>query len=140
MDNSHRVFVGHGTSVLWARVKMFLEDDLGLETVVYESESRVGEHIVDVLGRMLSDSAFAVLVVTADDEATDGLRARQNVVHEVGLFQGRLGFKRTVLLCQDGVKAFTNVAGLQHIGFTGDSIEQTFYELQRVLKREELVA
>jgi predicted nucleotide-binding protein len=76
-------------------------------------------------------------VLTAEDETVEGLkRARQNVVHEAGLFQGRLGFKKAVVLRQVGLEDFSNVAGLQYIGFSGDMIEQTFYELQRVLKRE----
>jgi predicted nucleotide-binding protein len=116
---------------------MFLQDELGLKTVYYESESRVGESIVPVLEKMLSQATFAVLVLTAEDEtANDMKRARQNVVHEAGLFQGRLGFKKAVLLRQEGIEDFTNVAGLQYIPFTNDRIEGTFYELQRVLKRE----
>jgi len=35
------IFIGHGRSLLWARLKMFLEDELNLATVAYESESRV---------------------------------------------------------------------------------------------------
>jgi hypothetical protein len=50
-----------------------------------------------------------------------------------------LGFRRTFILKQEGLEDFTNVAGLQYIGFTEDQIEQTFYELQRVLKREKMV-
>lgn len=131
------VFIGHGRSLLWARLKMFLEDELNLATVTYESESRVGESIVPILERMLDQANFAVLVLSAEDETSDGSkRARQNVVHEAGLFQGRLGFKRAVLLIEDGLEGFTNVDGLQHIKFSGNNIEQAFYELQRVLKRE----
>lgn len=131
------VFIGHGRSVLWARVKMFLQDELNLKTVYYESESRVGESIVPILEKMLAQATFAVLVMTAEDEtAHGGKRARQNVVHEAGLLQGRLGFRKAVLLLQEGVEDFSNVAGLQYIPFTGERIEGTFYELQRVLKRE----
>jgi predicted nucleotide-binding protein len=134
------VFIGHGRSKLWARLKTFLNDDLRLTAVAYESESRVSESIVSVLEQMLNQAAFAVLILTAEDETTDGLkRARQNVIHEAGLFQGRLGFRKAVLLRQEGLEDFTNVAGLQYISFSGDQIEQTFYELQRVLKREGLL-
>jgi len=134
------VFIGHGRSVLWARLQLFLEKDLGLETVSYESESRAGETIVPVLEKMLGQTTFAVLVLTAEDETAAGLRrARQNVIHEAGLFQGRLGFRRAILLRQEGIEDFTNVAGLQYISFAGDHIEQAFWELQRVLKREGLL-
>jgi predicted nucleotide-binding protein len=134
------VFIGHGRSKLWARLKLYLADDLKLKTVFYESESRVGESIVPVLEKMLSEATFAVLVLTAEDETQAGqARARQNVVHEAGLFQGKLGFGKAVLLVQQGIEHFSNVDGLQHIPFAGEAIEQTFYELQRVLKREGLI-
>jgi len=131
------IFVGHGRSSIWAKVKAYLEDDLGLAVVTYESEPRTGDSIVPILERMLGQVTFAVLILTAEDETPEGKhRPRQNVVHEAGLFQGRLGFKRAVLLVQEGVEEFSNVAGLQHIPFTGDRVEQAFYELQRVLERE----
>jgi len=134
------VFIGHGRSKLWARLKTFLEDELNLATTAYESRSRVGEQIVDVLNEMLNKADFAILILTAEDETKEGkARARQNVVHEVGLFQGRLGFKRVVMLRQDGLEDFTNVHGIQYIPFPKDNIEQTFYELQRVIKREGLL-
>lgn len=131
------IFIGHGRSKLWARLKMYLQDDLSLATITYESESRIGESIVPILEKMLDQATFAVLVLTAEDETAEGFRrARQNVIHEAGLFQERLGFKKAVILRQEGLEDFTNVEGLQYIGFGGDQIEQTFYELQRVLKRE----
>jgi len=134
------IFLGHGRSRLWARVKLYLGDELKLATLFYESESRVGESIVPVLEGFLQQATFAVLILTGEDDTADGRhRARQNVIHEAGLFQGRLGFEKVVLLVQDNVEEFSNVAGLQHIPFSGQAIEQTFYELQRVLKREGIV-
>jgi predicted nucleotide-binding protein len=133
------VFIGHGRSKLWARLQLFLQNDLGLKTITYESVSRVGESIVPVLESMLRQATFAVLVLTTEDETAEGgKRARQNVVHEAGLFQGQLGFPRAILLQQSGLEDFSNVAGLQYIGFEGENIETTFWELQRVLKREGL--
>ncbi len=135
------IFIGHGRSRLWARLKIYLEDELDLATVTYESESRTGDSIVPVLEKMLDQTSFAVLLLTAEDDGAVGAkRARQNVIHEAGLFQGRLGFGRAVLLIQEGIEEFSNVAGLQHIPFPGDNVEQTFYELQRVLKREQQIS
>ena len=134
------VFIGHGRSALWARLQLFLEKELCLETITFESEPRAGESTVPALEKMLGQATFAVLILTAEDETIDGKRrARQNVVHEAGLFQGRLGFRKAILLVQDGLEDFTNIAGLQHIPFSSNKIEQTFYELQRVLKREGLL-
>ena len=134
------VFVGHGRSKLWARVKILLETELHLKTVGFESESRVGLSVVPILKKMLDEATFAILILTGEDETAGGsLRARQNVIHEAGLFQGRLGFERVVLLKQAGVEDLSNLAGLQYIQFSGDDIEQTFYELHRVLSREKLL-
>jgi predicted nucleotide-binding protein len=134
------VFIGHGRSKLWARVQLFLQEELHLETVSYESESRVGLSIVPILETMLSQATFAVLLLSGEDQTAEGeRRARQNVVHEVGLFQGHLGFQRVVMLLQSGLEEFSNVAGLQYIQFQGESIEQTFWELQKALRREGLV-
>lgn len=131
------IFIGHGRSKLWARVQLFLQQELGLKTVSYESESRSGLSIVPILDRMLLEATFAVLLLTAEDETADGThRARQNVVHEAGLFQGHLGFQRVVMLIQDGLEEFSNVAGVQYISFRGEQVEQAFWELQRALRRE----
>ncbi len=125
---------------MWARVKTFLHDDYGIDSFSFESETHVGEAIVPILEGFLERASFAIVILTAEDETAEcKIRARQNVIHEAGLFQGRLGFKKAVLLRQEGLDDFSNVDGLQYIGFSGDNIEQTFYELGRVLKREGIV-
>lgn len=134
------VFIGHGQSKLWATVQVFLNNELHTKTVCYESESRVGESIIPILEKMLDEATYAILVLTAEDETGEGgKRARQNVIHEAGLFQGRLGFDKAVLLVQRGLESFSNVDGLQYIPFTGDNIEEAFYQLQRALKAKGII-
>jgi hypothetical protein len=51
---------------------------------------------------------------TGEDETKDGkLLARQNVVHEAGLFQGKLGFTRAIILLEEVTEEFSNLAGLK---------------------------
>ena len=134
------IFIGHGHNKIWARLKIYLQDELKLDTINYEKEPRAGDSIVPILNEMLNQATFAVLVLTAEDKTAEGLeRARQNVIHEAGLFQGRLGFKKAILLVQEGLEDFTNIDGLQVIRFKGDDIEHTFYELRRVLEREKVL-
>jgi predicted nucleotide-binding protein len=131
------VFIGHGRSAAWTRIDAHLREDLALPTVNYESASRVGLPIATVLEEMLAQATFAILVLTAEDQTAEGvMRTRQNVVHEAGLFQGRLGFRRAILLIERGVQNFSNSAGLQHIAFDGNAIESCFPALRRVLERE----
>lgn len=136
-----KIFIGHGRSKLWARVQLFLNEELKLDTLTFESESRTSESIVNILEQFLDQASFAILIFTAEDETSNGdLRARQNVIHEAGLFQGRLGFDKVIILKENKTEEFSNIAGLQYIPFSDDNIEQTFYELQRTLKKSGLIA
>jgi len=75
--------------------------------------------------------------MTGEDETKDGkLLARQNVVHEAGLFQGRLGFSQAIILLEEGTEEFSNIAGLQQIRFPKGKIRETFGDVLAVLKRE----
>jgi len=86
---------------------------------------------------MLEESSFALLVMTGEDETKDGnFRARQNVVHEAGLFQGRLGFSRAIILLEEGTEDFSNINGLHQIRFAKGRVAETFGEVLAVLKRE----
>lgn len=131
-----KIFIGHGRSKLYAIVQVFLKDDLNLQTLTFEDESRTSESIINVLTEFLEKASLAILVLTAEDETANGKsRARQNVIHEAGLFQGRLGFDKVIILKQEGIEEFSNIAGLQYISFSEDKIEQCFYELQRKFKK-----
>ena len=71
------------------------------------------------------------------DEQSDGkARARENVVHEVGLFQGRLGFERALILLEDGCEEFSNIIGLGQIRYPKGNIAAKYEEIRMVLERE----
>ena len=92
------------------------------------------------LSQMLDSAAIAFLVMTGEDEQADGaLRARMNVVHEAGLFQGRLGFTRAIVLLEEGCEEFSNIHGLGQIRFPRGNIKAAFDEVRQVLEREGLV-
>ena len=134
------VFLGHGGNPLWSKVHIHLKDELHLDVQVWETESRASRYPLDVLKQLLDSCTFAVLVQTGEDRTSDGnLRGRQNVIHEIGLFQGRLGFEKVALVEQEGIESFSNIHGLQVIRFPSQRIEAAYYELDRVLVREELI-
>lgn len=131
------IFVGHGHSGVWRDLKDHLQDKHRIRVIAFESGARAGHSVRDILEELVSNSTFALLVLTAEDEQANGqLRARQNVVHEAGLFQGRLGFPRAVLLVEEGTEDFSNVAGIQQIRFSKGNIKETFGEVLAVLRRE----
>jgi len=131
------VFIGHGRSSQWRDLKDHLQEKHGHRVEAYETGARAGHTIRDILEEMVRTSSFAVLVLTAEDEQADGqYRARQNVVHEAGLFQGRLGFARAIMLLEEGVEEFSNVQGVQYIRFSPNNIKETFGEVLATLRRE----
>ena len=80
---------------------------------------------------------MAFLVCTAEDEHADSTQhARENVVHEAGLFQGRLGFERAIILLEEGCAEFSNIHGLGQIRFPKGNISAVFEEIRTVLERE----
>ena len=89
---------------------------------------------------MLDNASVAFLVLTAEDERSDGNRqARMNVVHEAGLFQGRLGFTRAIVLLEEGCDEFSNIHGLGQIRFPPGNISMSFENVRQVLEREGLL-
>jgi predicted nucleotide-binding protein len=131
------IFIGHGRSSLWRDLKDHLAEKHGYRVEAYEVGARAGHTIRDILEDMLDKSSFACLVLTAEDDMANGTqRARQNVIHETGLFQGRLGFSRAIVLLEDGAEEFSNIYGVQQIRFAKGNIKETFGEVLATLRRE----
>jgi predicted nucleotide-binding protein len=134
------VFIGHGRSAAWRELKDFVQDRLGLPWDEFNRVPVAGVTNIARLSEMLDAAAIALLVLTGEDEMADGaVQARMNVVHEAGLFQGRLGFTKAILLLEEGCAEFSNVQGLGQIRFPKGKIAATFEEVRRVLEREGLI-
>jgi hypothetical protein len=131
------IFIGHGGSAVWRQVKDFLQDRLHLPWDEFNREPAAGISTVERLETMLDRAAFALLVMTGEDEQPTGeLRARENVVHEAGLFQGRLGFRKAIILLEEGCQPFSNIDGLTVLRFPKGHISAKFEEIRETLERE----
>jgi predicted nucleotide-binding protein len=134
------VFIGHGRSHMWRELKDFVQDRLSLPWDEFNRIPVAGVTNIARLAEMLDAASIALLVMTAEDEMADGgVQARMNVVHEAGLFQGRLGFSKAIILLEDGCTEFSNVQGLGQIRFPKGNIGASFEEIRRVLEREGLL-
>jgi predicted nucleotide-binding protein len=132
------IFIGHGRSLLWKDLKDFIQDRLGLPWDEFNRIPVAGITNIARLSQMLDDAAIALLIMTAEDEQTDGkLQARMNVVHEAGLFQGKLGFTKAIVLLEEGCEEFSNIQGLGQIRFPKGNIKAAFEEVRQVLERED---
>jgi predicted nucleotide-binding protein len=134
------VFIGHGRSLIWRELKDFIQDRLSLPWDEFNRVPVAGVTNIARLAQMLDAAAIALLVLTAEDQMEDGeTQARLNVVHEAGLFQGRLGFTKAIILLEEGCTEFSNIQGLGQIRFPKGNISASFEEIRRVLEREGLL-
>lgn len=133
------VFIGHGRSLLWRELKDFIQDRLGLAWDEFNRVPVPGITNIARLAEMLDSAAIAFLVLTAEDEQADGsVVARQNVVHEAGLFQGRR-VHESHCSSRTGCAEFSNIHGLGQIRFPTGRIAPAFEDVRQVLARESLL-
>jgi len=118
------IFVVHGRSeATKLAVHGFLRDVAELESVVLHDQPSQGRTIIEKFEDYAERAAFAVVLLTGDDHARtasqgDGepeLRARQNVVFELGFFFGALGRHRVAVLYEPGVELPSDIDGLIYI-------------------------
>lgn len=134
------IFIGHGRSMAWRDLKDFIQERLHLPWDEFNHEPIAGLTNITRLSQMLDKAAMAFLIMTAEDEQADGkMAARMNVIHEVGLFQGRLGFEKAIVLLEEGCEEFSNIQGLGQIRFPKGNIKAVLEEIRRVLEREDLL-
>jgi len=120
---SATVFVVHGhDEAAKHSVARFIEH-LGLDTTILHEQPDRGRTIIEKLEDHAQGTAFAVIILTADDRG--GLsnvgydeqkpRARQNVVMELGYFIGKLGRQKVRALYQEGVELPSDLQGVLYV-------------------------
>jgi predicted nucleotide-binding protein len=68
------------------------------------------------------------------------MHARENVIYEIGLFQGFFGFSRAIVLLEEGCEEFSNIQGVTQIRFPTGNIMACSEDIRRVLEREGICA
>jgi sugar/nucleoside kinase (ribokinase family) len=131
------VFIAHGANPEWLAVRRFIEERFELPVHSFESSSWGGRQITEALSDYLERCGFAICVLTPEDLSGDGRHlARQNVIHEVGLFQGRHGFDRVLVLAEDGCEFVPRTAKPYTIFFPHNGIDRTFYRLSEMIRSQ----
>lgn len=139
--SEHRVFIGHGRSHVWKDLRDFLERRLNLQIEEFNSDPVAGTTVTDRIDDMLDRCTFAFLVMTGEDEHADAsVHARENVIHETGRAQQKLGSKRAIVLLEEGCKAFSNLQGIVYIEFPKAKVRAVFEDIREVLEREKIIS
>jgi predicted nucleotide-binding protein len=130
-----RVFISHGRAPDWREVQPFIERDVGLETIELAQQPNRGRTVLQKLAEESDQCSYAVIVMTGDDEVGDDPpRARENVIHEIGFFQGKYGLNRVSLLYEEGTNIPSNIHGLVYMPFPKGLCSASFGTLHRELK------
>lgn len=133
-----RIVMGHGNDHQWRILRDELRDHHDFDVSAFEGRPRAGQTINTVLEDMAAEASVALIVLTRADEMKDGKwRARQNVVHEVGFFQGRLGWTNAIVVVEDGVDLFSNLDGTQQIRFPEGNIAAATGNVAATLRAKE---
>jgi hypothetical protein len=121
-ENVRRVFVVHGhNEALKVSVARLLER-LELDPIILHEQPNQGRTIIEKISDY-SDVGFAVVLLTGDDRGglsaeSSGeyrLRARQNVIFELGYFIGRLGRNRVAAIYEQDVEIPSDSSGVVFI-------------------------
>ena len=134
VERNKRAFISHGSSKDWLQVQPFIEKDVGIATLELAQEPNMGRTIIEKLIDNAAKCDSAVIVMTGDDMASDQARVRENVMHEIGYFQGAFGRSSVILLHEEGVNIPTNLSGVAYVPFPKGSIESSFHVLRRELE------
>lgn len=130
-----RVFISHGRSNDWRAVQSFIEKDVEIKTLELAQAPNIGQTIIEKLINNAKYCNSAVIVMTGDDVANENeARVRENVMHEIGFFQGCYGRNFVILLHEEGVNIPTNLSGVAYVPFPRNNIEAGFHVIHRELK------
>ena len=129
------VFVIHGHDELNThRLTLLLQNHFHVNPVVIMSEPGMSRPLIDKYEDNASLCAFALALVTPDDEIASPSgryhQGRPNVIFELGWFVGRLGKHRVAILLKEGTTIHSDIDGVSRIQFR-DNVEEKYLDIQR---------
>lgn len=132
-----RIFIAHGRDHgTRDAVRIYVQQITGIQPTILDAEINGGQTLIEKFERHAEASSIAIVLLTPDDhgslidETPLELRARQNVIFELGYFIGRLGRKKVIAI-NSGVVGPSDFAGVLYIPF-----EENWKELLRGELRE----
>ena len=116
-----KVFIVHGHSPIRHEVARLVES-LGCEVVILDETPNLGSPtLIEKLERSFTDVGYAIVLLTGDDEGrvrgTEEplrLRARQNVVAELGYVTSHLGRSRVTVIYEVDVEFPSDFSGIAY--------------------------
>ncbi|MCP3411517.1 TIR domain-containing protein [Bradyrhizobium sp. CCGB01] len=122
---SNRIFVVHGRDGEHRETVARFLGLLGLEAVILHEQPNKGRALITKFREVAADIGFAIVLMTPDDvggirDGEQHLRARQNVIFELGFFIGALGPDRVAALVSQEVEKPSDFEGVVYIPLDGE--------------------
>jgi predicted nucleotide-binding protein len=121
--SNNKVFIVYGHDIECREQLELLLRRMKLEPVILQNLPIAGDTIIEKLEANI-DVRYACVLLTPDDEGHAAgepkekkLRARQNVILELGMFLVRLGRKRVAILHKGALELPSDISGLIYIKF-----------------------
>jgi predicted nucleotide-binding protein len=135
-EMSDSVFISHGhNEVLKLKLKDFVTSKLKRKVLILSEYPDRGMTIIEKLEAASNTCDCAIILMSSDDlQLNGGQRARQNVIHELGFFQGKYGRSKTILLVENGIEICSNISGIVRTEFDRDHFEACFERLRIELR------
>jgi predicted nucleotide-binding protein len=99
-----------------------LLESLGLKVTILHEQANGGRTVIEKFEAHAEDAAFAVVLLTPDDEGylaskpeENKPRARQNVILELGFFLGALGRTNVCALHKGNVELPSDINGVLYV-------------------------
>jgi predicted nucleotide-binding protein len=123
-ENANKVFIVHGHNQIPKVAAARLVERLGLKAVILHEQPSRGRTIIEKFFQH-ADVAFAIVILSGDDSGGLAdtpsheykLRARQNVIFELGFFLGRLDRERVAAIYEPGVEIPSDYSGVIFIPY-----------------------
>jgi predicted nucleotide-binding protein len=123
-EASNQVFIVHGHDGELKEATARLIEKLGLLPIILHEQANKGRTIIEKFSDHAQAVGFAVVLLSADDEGKSRessdpakLRARQNVVFELGFFFGSLGRGRVCAVYENGVDLPSDLQGVVYVPY-----------------------
>jgi predicted nucleotide-binding protein len=119
---SQKVFTVHGHDEAAKHAVARFIERLDLETIILDEQPSEGLTIIEKFEKYAGSADFAIVLITPDDVGAPiekrndlKLRARQNVIFELGYFFHALGRRRVCALYKEGVELPSDIYGVVYV-------------------------
>lgn len=132
---TNKVFVVHGRDDK-SRLELckILKDDFKLEPIVMqETPNKSIDTIISKFDRLSNECSAAIVLFTPDDEAGENMRARQNVIFELGYFLGKFQEeeeRKIIILKKGNVEIPSDISGVIYLEYN-KAVKEVYYDLKQ---------